>query len=247
MFCSPGGGKGASPRLCLATAMPFPHFPPDKRTGRSSRTPVLIAGSSSALHRSAGGWGHRSLPGLSPREPHVQVVEDGRCLVAHSDPVLVYQVAGGHVSVGRSEGLLQRVPFERGHDVLPCKGTGISHWQSLASSWAQPRRGTAQVTVLHTSSPQLSEPCHESLDTLLSLLPWQLMTPSIAYLKPNPAPDITLADKNLLAKAPKHKGGKAGSSRSFKDMQFSFHLQQMLKKLVSANISLDHWKQTLIC
>lgn len=56
--------------------------------------------------------------------------------MADGDPVLVYQVAGGHVSVGDSEGLLQGVPFERGHDVLPCKGTGICHWQSLTCSWA---------------------------------------------------------------------------------------------------------------
>lgn len=30
------------------------------------------------------------LPGLSPCEPHVQVIEHGRCLVADSYPVLVY-------------------------------------------------------------------------------------------------------------------------------------------------------------
>lgn len=39
MCCSPGGGKGVSLRLCLATAM---HFPQEKERGRSSRTPVLI-------------------------------------------------------------------------------------------------------------------------------------------------------------------------------------------------------------
>lgn len=48
--------------------------------------------------------------------------------MADSYPVLVYQVAGGHVGVGGSEGLLQGVPFERGHDVLPCKGTGVFHF-----------------------------------------------------------------------------------------------------------------------
>lgn len=64
------------------------------------------------------------LPGLSPREPHVQVVENGRCLVTDSYPVLVYQVVGCQVRIGCSEGLLQRVPLERGHDVPLCKGTG---------------------------------------------------------------------------------------------------------------------------
>lgn len=65
------------------------------------------------------------LPGLSPREPHVQVIEYGWCLVTDSYPVLVYQVVGRQVSIGCSEGLLQRVPFERGHDILLCKGTDI--------------------------------------------------------------------------------------------------------------------------
>lgn len=65
------------------------------------------------------------LPGLSPRESHVQVVEYGRCLVTDSYPVLVYQVVGRQVSVGCSEGLLQGVPFERGYNILLCKGRGI--------------------------------------------------------------------------------------------------------------------------
>lgn len=225
MCCSPGGGKGVSPRPCLATALHFPPFPQEIETGRSSRSPVLITGSSSALHRSrrgAGDWGHHSLPGLSPREPHVEVVEDGGCLVADSDPVLVYQVAGGHVSVGCSEGLLQGVPFERGHHVLPCKGRGIFHFQlGWNHSAAQPKLSC------------FTAPAHSSLNcvtrawTTLSLLPWKLMTPSITYLKPNPSPHLTLADKNLLVKALKHKGGKAGSSKSFRELQFCFHLQQM--------------------
>lgn len=240
MCCSPGAGKGASPRLCLATAVHIPPFPHDKETGNSSGIAVVISGWSSALHRTsrrAGAWGHHSLPGLSPREPHVQVVEDGRSLVADSDPVLVYQVAGGHVSIGGSEGLLQGVPFERGHDILPCKGTAIHSSLAFTPSQAQPW--------CFTPAAHSSLNCATRAWTWLSPLPSILTTPSIACLKPNPAPDLTVADKNILVKAPKYKGGKAGGSRSFKELQFCFHLQLMWKKL-SANSSLDHWKQTLI-
>lgn len=65
------------------------------------------------------------LPGLSPCEPHVQVIEYGWSLVTDSYPVLVYQVAGRQVSIGCSEGLLQWVPFECGHNILLCKRTDI--------------------------------------------------------------------------------------------------------------------------
>ena len=55
---------------------------------------------------------------LLSRQPQVEVVDEGRELVANQDPVLVDQVVGGDVGVGPPESLLQRVPLEGGHHMV---------------------------------------------------------------------------------------------------------------------------------
>ena len=52
---------------------------------------------------------------LLSRHAQVEVVDEGRELVANQHPVLVDQVVGGDVGIGPPEGLLQRVPLEAGH------------------------------------------------------------------------------------------------------------------------------------
>lgn len=55
------------------------------------------------------------LPGLSSNQPEVQIIEDGRSLVAHGDPILIYEVIGCEINIGPSEGLLEGVPLECGY------------------------------------------------------------------------------------------------------------------------------------
>jgi len=145
--------------------------------------------------------------------------------VTDSYPVLVYQVVGCQVSVGCSEGLLQRVPFECGHDVLLCKGTGIlikiRHLISVELGTTTSTCCTkAQVTVLNIFNLQFCKLCHQGLGKISSrpLLALKLMTPSISYLKHNLTLDLIAADVNFLIKMPKCNRGKAGSCslKSFK-------------------------------
>lgn len=56
-----------------------------------------------------------SLPGLSSNQPEVQIIEEGRSLVAHGDPVLIDKMICGEINIGPSEGLLKGVPLERGY------------------------------------------------------------------------------------------------------------------------------------
>lgn len=58
------------------------------------------------------------LLGFLSRQSQVEVVDEGRELVADQDPILVHQVVGGDVGVGPSESLLQRVPLEAGHHMV---------------------------------------------------------------------------------------------------------------------------------
>lgn len=166
MCCPPGTGNGGNPRLCFTTALWFLFFLSNllkTRKWEDDQGLQAEAASSQNLFSIpvenihllsitvAGGF----LPGFSPREPHVQVIEYGRRLVTDSYPVLVYQVVGRQVSVGCSEGLLQRVPFECGHDVLLCKGTGIllktRHLISVELGTTIPTCcSKAQVMVLNT-------------------------------------------------------------------------------------------------
>lgn len=220
MCCSPGGGKGVSLRLCLATAM---HFPQEKERGRSSRTPVLITV-------------------LSTGAEGMQEAEGAPFLTWASSPWASCRGRRGwRVPCGwqwSSTGLSSswrscgRWGFGR-----PAPGGSFWTWTWRTAlqgnrcfshlARLEPQCSTAQAVVLHTSSPQLSELCQQSLDQLVPSAMKIDDSPSIACLKPNPSPHLTLADKNLLVKAPKHKAGKAGSSKSFKELQFCFHLQQM--------------------
>lgn len=168
-----------------------------------------------------------------------------------SYPVLVYQVVGRQVSIGCSEGLLQRVPFERGHDILLCKGTGIllkiRHLMSVELGTTIPTCcSKAQVTALNMFDLQFCKLCNQGLEKITSRSPLalKLMTPSIAYLKHNLTLDLIVADKNFLIKMPKLNGGKAGSCslKRFKPRNCSsaFTCSRCRKKLVSVNVPSDH-------
>lgn len=55
------------------------------------------------------------LPGLSSRHPEAEIIKEGWCLVAYSDPVLIDKVIGCEIYIGPSEGLLEGVPLESGY------------------------------------------------------------------------------------------------------------------------------------
>lgn len=55
------------------------------------------------------------LPGLLSNQPEVQIIEEGRSLMAHGDPVLIDQMIGCEINIGPTKGLLKGVPLECGY------------------------------------------------------------------------------------------------------------------------------------
>lgn len=60
----------------------------------------------------------RHLPGLSSCHPEAEIIKEGWCLVAYSDPVLIDKVIGCEIYIGPSEGLLEGVPLESGYNMV---------------------------------------------------------------------------------------------------------------------------------